>query len=252
MLRYFKEKNVIDIGALENSSRTITIRDSTIKIDGLLNIPSVVTNDSLKIHIWAFYLANALRIYKGHFNESILAQYDLLFPNNNYSVLLERELSTYSKESGTKFSSVLPITLIDSAAEFKTFSDLMKQYFPKKKVYVDLWATWCAPCITEFAFNPSLDSFLLKNSIERLYISLDNPGNRKQWLKDIEKYQLGGRHVLASKELITDIAKDAAIDNKNGFPIPRYLIISESGKIAVKDALRPSDGKMLTDQLSTF
>ena len=105
MLRYFKEKNVIDIGALENSSRTITIRDSTIKIDGLLNIPSVVTNDSLKIHIWAFYLANALRIYKGHFNESILAQYDLLFPNNNYSVLLERELSTYSKESGTKFSS---------------------------------------------------------------------------------------------------------------------------------------------------
>lgn len=113
-------------------------------------------------------------------------------------------------------------------------------------MFVDLWASWCVPCVGAFAYNKSIDSFLLANDIERLYISLDN--NYKQWRKAIDKYQLGGFHIIANKVLFDDIKKMLSISGDIGIPIPHYLIF-KSGELMLKNAASPVNSEQLFDEL---
>lgn len=138
-------------------------------------------------------------------------------------------------------SSILPTD------QYLTVQKLLRK-FKGKTVLMDLWATWCKPCLEEFTYADQLYSFTQNKSIVPLYISVDSSKDKEKWESFIGKYHLQGSHILASKELIQDIWKQIGDVGQQGYP--RYIIADQEGNIVVKDAFRPSGGQKFYDQFS--
>ncbi len=137
--------------------------------------------------------------------------------------------------------------IIDDAGEMKDFSfenDVID--LKKKAYYIDIWASWCQPCLAEMKHNYKVDSLLDQHGIERIYISIDNFANFNQWLSTIDRFHLVGGHVLAGEALKEMLASEVIKDSR--LPIPRYLFIKH-GKVVVDEAARPSNLQALQEQI---
>ncbi len=120
------------------------------------------------------------------------------------------------------------------------FFTFLQSNFPGKRLFIDLWATWCAPCKMEFKFyDNSFYDFMEKHKINLVYISTDKPEHRSKWEKEVKAIKLKGYHILAGNNLQSSI-KEVIYDN-NPMSIPRYILIDEHGKVCSADFKRPSD-----------
>ena len=105
-----------------------------------------------------------------------------------------------------------------------------------KTIYVDVWATWCQPCIAEIPSLKSLEAELHDQPVEFVSISIDEQRNQDRWLAFIERENLGGTQLLAAGAWQSDIVQSYNIQG-----IPRFLLIDPEGKILSSNAPRPSD-----------
>jgi len=245
-----KEKNVVWVDDLHKEPYIIAYKDSTITVDRLLAHLPLIKDDQDREDMWANYMSSTFIYLKGYFNDSVITQFALLFPNSNYlpfiKALYAREITNAPSQ---EYNLLSPINILDSTRRIKTIDQIATDVFKGKSLYIDIWATWCAPCISEFSFNKHIDSFLLANNIERIYISVDQKGYEKPWIKAIEKFKLGGFHILAGTNLASDLKRVSGIKSDGAFAIPRYLIINKKGEIVNINAARPSDGDVLIEQL---
>ncbi len=104
-----------------------------------------------------------------------------------------------------------------------------------KRVYIDVWATWCGPCIREIPALKKLEAELHDENIEFVSISIDEAKDKEKWLTFIEEKALTGLQLMAENDWKSDIATAYNIKG-----IPRFLLIDEAGKIISANAPRPS------------
>lgn len=123
--------------------------------------------------------------------------------------------------------------------------------FKGKVVYIDVWATWCGPCLKEFQYLPALKEKAHNMDVVYLYISIDRPEERKKWGKTIAYHQLKGYHLLVNeklgKSLYTELGNERQI-----LSIPCFVIIDKTGKIVIRHAAAPSEPEKVIEQLSTY
>lgn len=113
--------------------------------------------------------------------------------------------------------------------------------FRGKYVYIDMWATWCVPCLVEIpGFKKLQESYKNNDKLVFMSISIDKKENREAWLAMIKEKQLEGVQLLADAEWQSRFARDYQINS-----IPRYIIIDPDGNIVNADAPRPSDPALL-------
>ncbi len=108
-----------------------------------------------------------------------------------------------------------------------------------KFLYLDIWATWCAPCCAEIPYLEKVAAHYKGNDkIEVISISVDQ--NQKAWLKKLEADKPQWSQYVLSKEEYQKFMKAWGISG-----IPRFIMISKDGKIFAADAARPSDSNVL-------
>ena len=138
------------------------------------------------------------------------------------------------------------IKFVDNYNNINSLSDCVNS-FKGKKVYVDIWATWCKPCIEEFEHQAKLKELLKSQETEILYISLDEEKNDERWKAMIMSYNLEGSHIRANRSLYADLRK---IFNPHGIvDVPWYILIDENGNILKEHAKKPSEIEELKKEL---
>ncbi len=107
--------------------------------------------------------------------------------------------------------------------------------FKGKLVYIDVWATWCGPCIQEIPALKKLKEDYKSKNVEIISISIDVEKDFEKWKKMVAEKQLKGVQLFADKDWKSDFVKAYGID-----AIPRFLLIDQNGNILNADAPSPS------------
>jgi thiol-disulfide isomerase/thioredoxin len=129
---------------------------------------------------------------------------------------------------------------------YTSFRKLLEQ-FKGQNLLVDIWATWCGPCIEDFRFKDSLKPYIEKNNLKIIYISIDKSEWKDKWEQSIKYNQLEGFHVRANNELISDMW--TVIGDEKG-AVPRYVLIDSNGEIFMSTAPRPLEGDELVNKIN--
>lgn len=170
------------------------------------------------------------------------------FPNSNYTKFIEPmviPIVEYHKKKEESFNENIKFV---EGYEKKNSLDEAVSSFKGKRIYIDVWATWCGPCKEEFEHKSELKKLLASNNIEIIYISIDRDEKDAQWKDMIKFYNLEGYHIRTNKALDANLRE---IFGQNGsISIPWYILIDENGKIIKTHASRPSQIKELEKELN--
>ncbi|MCI5054531.1 MAG: TlpA family protein disulfide reductase [Flavobacteriales bacterium] len=101
-------------------------------------------------------------------------------------------------------------------------------------VYIDIWATWCKPCVAEIPALEQLQEQFKDENVKFVSISIDK--RRSKWQKFVTDQQMRGIQLWCGGNWGGDIIKKYAISS-----IPRFILIDENGNLIDSDAPRPSN-----------
>lgn len=111
--------------------------------------------------------------------------------------------------------------------------------FRGKYVYIDMWASWCVPCLREVPELQKLEKTLKNKKVEFVSISIDS--NQEAWKKKMDEKNMHGHQLWnPGGTLGTSL-------NVKG--IPFFAIYDPEGKLYMYGAPRPSQGKGLVELL---
>lgn len=109
-----------------------------------------------------------------------------------------------------------------------------------KYVYIDVWATWCGPCLQEIPSLEKVEEQFQGKNIVFVSISVDNNKDREKWSKLITEKKMSGIQLLADKEFDSTFIKEYNIQG-----IPRFILLDTNGTIVNAQAPFPSDPKLI-------
>ena len=108
---------------------------------------------------------------------------------------------------------------------------------------INVWATWCIPCIEELPEVVTINRMYRKRRFETITISLDGLGNRDQALRFLKQ-----KHLAATNYIFNSADRDKfaeALDPEWPGPLPYTLLVAPGGKVIFRkhDTFDPTELK---------
>lgn len=147
----------------------------------------------------------------------------------------------------TKNSSDTSVRLVANYKNVRSIYTVLEQ-LRGKVVYLDIWGTWCGPCRMELAYTPELKQRFAGQDVAFLYLDMDDDEKDSRWREFIKVNGMSGLHLRKNKTEIEAFWKEL-LPAGAGIGYPSYFIFDKKGKLAVTQALRPSDGEKLYKQI---
>lgn len=116
-------------------------------------------------------------------------------------------------------------TMEDENGTLRRLSD-----FKGKILYIDLWATWCGPCLQESPFFVSLAEKYSNSDVVFIPISMDR--NQEQWHSHLKKQK---KQIKQYHSVDNVLQEDWNVKS-----IPRFILIDANFNIVNAYAARPS------------
>ena len=221
----------------EDNSRAIIMG-----IHSALKVPFGLPNPQVMAYIYSeedpikeLYLAAFIMNEMAMLNEG----YDALFamkegfkkdyPDSRFNQNME--LMLVSLEKLREGALVQDFSFVDLEGNTRSLSE-----FKDKVIYLDLWASWCGPCINTFKTKtPDFEKKLRGHEdIVLMYISVDE--KQEPWRNYLDKNPMRGVHLFAGEGFEAPIMRYFKV-----WGIPRYLIIGKDNKLVSPNAPRPGD-----------
>ena len=111
--------------------------------------------------------------------------------------------------------------------------NLLMEKYEGKVLYIDVWATWCGPCIEEFKVIPNLHNYFKEKDV--IFINLCLDSKKENWKPTIIKNNIEGENYFL------DYNASQLFRAEHNLPgYPSYLIIDKKGGI-LNPAPKPSN-----------
>ena len=135
-----------------------------------------------------------------------------------------------------------PVTLDTITAD--GIRDLVKNNTEKLRV-IDVWATWCGPCVVEFPDFIDINRMYRRRDFEFISISADEPGKKDKALKFLQQTQASTKNYIFNIDDKYQLIE--AIDPKWQGALPYTMVIEPGGKViyAKEGPIDPSALKTL-------
>lgn len=111
--------------------------------------------------------------------------------------------------------------------------DVDLKQFVGHYMYIDVWASWCAPCRREIPFLKALEEKTKREDIVFISVSVDE--NRAAWQRAIREENLTGNQYIDSNG---SLARALKVEY-----IPFFVIYDKEGRLYRYNAPRPSSAE---------
>lgn len=111
--------------------------------------------------------------------------------------------------------------------------------FKGNYIYLDVWASWCRPCISEF---PSFDSLKVTFKDKKIvFLQLSCDQSERRWKTEMGFTKRNADHFQWHIDGDQTFMKELAVAT-----IPRYLLIDPKGKLIKSHMTRASEAETKT------
>jgi len=107
-----------------------------------------------------------------------------------------------------------------------------------KNVYIDVWATWCGPCLREQSALFELEE-KYKNNKNLAFMGVSIDSDKDAWTKMVAENDMKGEQIFTEGAWKSVICTDYLIKG-----IPRFILVDKKGNIIDSDAPRPSSDQI--------
>ncbi|MGC4235721.1 MAG: TlpA disulfide reductase family protein [Niabella sp.] len=199
------------------------------------------------------YLANQTLNRAGDLDlitaKTIFSQLKKAFPESRFRDVCKKEIAlleaSIARNSGNK-----NIIFIKNPDSIRFLDSLIAPY-KGNVVYLDIWGTWCGPCITEISQHtkPLKDHFKDVTQLVFLYLAMESPQDAEKWREFILLHNVTGAHIYKNDKEIEPFWVDLLNTKDVPRSYPTYAIFDRDGKLVTAQAYRPSNGEALYKQL---
>lgn len=137
----------------------------------------------------------------------------------------------------------LPVGL--EAIDAQGIKDLISNSSSDKLRLINIWATWCGPCVMEFPDLVIIDRMYRGRPFEFISISADKQARKPDVLSFLQKQQASNKNYIFNKDDVYELIE--AVDPEWQGALPYTLLIEPGGKIVYKkqDTINPAQMKKL-------
>ena len=192
-------------------------------------------------------------LFRKKFEFELLAVYDTFktnYTNSKYALPRLEEnynlLQGFHKKQSQDFN--IETVFLDSF-RFDSVEKIIANI--QEPTYIDVWASWCVPCLKEFENIRSLDSLLAEKNIKKLFISIDQERSHDKWLQMIKYFELKGQHARLGNEKTVHKIFGVPKNDAYRLSIPVYAL-AKNGEIVFNKTFRPSQLDSLSAVIDRF
>lgn len=212
----------------------------TLGAETLLKEPSSISRDYLMFTFFSSQLKktpemqNELSFMKKYFTYPVLYDYLELLSDRIRNVVV-------------KPTALAKMQYLDKENKVSTIKDsdflkFLSKKYAGKVIYLDIYATWCVPCLNEIKFTRALHQKFGDKDV--VFVNLCLQSTAKNWKNLVKEKNIKGENYF-----LDDDESKLLMGNFNIGGFPTYLLIDRKGSIKTANAARPSELEKLEKEI---